>query len=144
MSDIEHIAAAGGVVYRKQDNHIEVLVIFRRGVWDLPKGKLEDDESISQCAQREVAEEVGLDELPTIITDLPDTYHEYQQGGTSFGKTTHWFAMQLQEPVEVFTPQVEEDIQKVRWMPLKEAFEHVGYENLVEVLEAFAGKNIPL
>lgn len=144
MSDLEPIAAAGGVVYRRQNNHIEVLVIFRRGVWDLPKGKLEADESIPQCARREVAEEVGLDELPTIITDLPDTYHEYFQNGTRFGKTTHWFAMQLQQPVEAFTPQVEEDIQKVRWMPLSEALEHVGYDNLIEVLDAFSGKDLPL
>ncbi len=38
----------------------EILMIFRRGKWDLPKGKLDKGESLEACALREVEEETGL------------------------------------------------------------------------------------
>ena len=49
--------AAGGVVQNTND---EILMIFRRGKWDLPKGKLDEGETLEQCALREVKEETGL------------------------------------------------------------------------------------
>ena len=41
--------AAGGVAYNEQG---DILMIFRRGKWDLPKGKLDAGESIDECALR--------------------------------------------------------------------------------------------
>jgi len=140
MSNVEPITAAGGVVYRQSqsDTPLEVLLIYRRGVWDLPKGKREEGETIRECAVREVAEEVGIDELPDIANKLPETYHEYRQQGSHYGKTTHWYAMQLTEkPEKGFSPQQVEGIEKVEWYPLEKARQLVGYENLVAVLDAF-------
>lgn len=114
----------------------EVLLIFRRGVWDLPKGKQEQKETIGECAVREVAEETGLVCLPKIVAPLLQTYHEYEQDGCRFGKTTHWFAMQLASKAAVFTPEEQEGIEKVAWHPLIRAKEKVAYENLRDVLEA--------
>ena len=51
------IIAAGGLVTNK---HNELLMIFRRAKWDLPKGKLDEGESIEACAVREVEEETGI------------------------------------------------------------------------------------
>ena len=55
----KHIIAAGGVVFRIEHEVVSILLIFRNGVWDLPKGKLEKGESIEMCASREVSEETG-------------------------------------------------------------------------------------
>lgn len=140
MADVEPITAAGGVVYRESEagSGPEVLLIYRRGVWDLPKGKHEEGETIRECAVREVAEEVGIAELPAIMKQLSDTYHEYRQDGRQYGKTTHWFAMQLKEkPENGFSPQQVEDIEKVEWYPLEKAMQLVGYENLIAVLDSF-------
>lgn len=136
--NIETVTAAGGVVYRKEkDSHL-VLMIFRRGVWDLPKGKVEKGESIRECAVREVAEEVGLQTLPAISHRLTETYHEYEQNGIRFGKTTHWFAMRLNSiPEKGFNPQTEEGIEDVRWVITSSAKPLVGYDNLVDVLRSF-------
>src|ERR1700730_7271010 len=53
------ILAAGGLV---MDQHKQVLLIHRKGKWDLPKGKLDKKESLEACALREVKEETGLKE----------------------------------------------------------------------------------
>lgn len=50
------------------------LYIFRRGFWDLPKGKQEKGEDIRDTALREVQEETGLKHL-TLGEELPTTYH---------------------------------------------------------------------
>ena len=127
------VTAAGGVLYRKIDGKVLVLLIWRREVWDLPKGKKEDEETVEECARREVAEEVGIDK-PEVERFLTKTYHEYEQGGDHFGKTTHWFKMHTTKKTG-FTPEREEGIQKVKWIELDEAKRKVGYDNLVKVLQ---------
>ncbi len=129
------VTAAGGVLYRKEAANFEVLLIYRNGVWDLPKGKLEEGESIESCARREVAEEVGIS-LPDIELPLVQTNHTYQENGTHIIKTTHWFRM-LAGGRENFTPEKSEGIEAVEWMPLDIAEQKVGYENLKDVLQAF-------
>ena len=56
-ASLPFIEAAGGLVV---DDAAKVLMIFRNGRWDLPKGKLEPGERIEDCAVREVSEECGL------------------------------------------------------------------------------------
>lgn len=142
MSNVKAVTAAGGVVFKNSKDSIPfVLLIFRYGVWDLPKGKLEEGESIEECAVREVTEEVGLSDEPEIVFKLPHTYHEYKQRGTHYGKTTYWFGMKLPSADNYqFDPQTEEDIEKVSWFPLTKAREIVGYDNLANVLNAFEQK----
>ena len=83
------IEAAGGLVFNK-DGHI--LMIFRNGKWDLPKGKLEIGESVEECAKREVEEECGIYGLD-IIEKLLDTYHTYKLKGNKILKKTYWYKM---------------------------------------------------
>jgi 8-oxo-dGTP pyrophosphatase MutT (NUDIX family) len=139
MSAIESVTAAGGVVYKQSKSNLpQVLLIFRRKVWDLPKGKIEEGETIKECAVREVAEELGLSAKPKISFTLIDTYHEYEQDGTKFGKTTYWFGMRLDSMSrEGFDPETEEGIEKVRWTSLADAKMLVGYDNLINVLNSF-------
>lgn len=130
------LPAGGGILYKwGEDGTVRVLLIYRRDVWDLPKGKKDKGESLEECARREVSEEVGIP-LPEIVDKIGKTYHEYYQDGEQVGKTTHWYAMQVEEPVS-FNPEVEEDIEQVQWFTLKEARSKVGYDNLVELLGQF-------
>lgn len=135
MSVQHHITAGGGVLYKTEGDRSCVLLIYRRGVWDLPKGKREDHETIGQCAVREVAEETGCP-LPSIQGQLDETYHEYSQNGKGIGKTTHWFAMTTDKGAN-FEPERAEGIEKVKWFSLEEAVRLVGYQNLIDVLESF-------
>jgi 8-oxo-dGTP pyrophosphatase MutT (NUDIX family) len=105
------IKAGGGLVKNKNN---EILMIFRRGKWDLPKGKLDDGETIAECAVREVQEETGLQKL-VLQKPAGITYHCYEEFGKSILKESHWFHM-LSEADEKLTPQTEEDISEIVWV----------------------------
>lgn len=137
-TDVEPVIAAGGVVfqYSSIDEEPEVIMIFRNGKWDLPKGKHEPPESYEMCAAREVSEETGSS-IPSIINYLGKTYHEYEREGRLFGKTTYWYSMIFTKSETDFTPQINEGINQVKWIPVSEAIEHSGYKNLEEILKKF-------
>lgn len=105
------IEAAGGVVRNKKG---EYLFIFRKGKWDLPKGKIEKDETPELGALREVEEECGIGGL-RIIRALPPTYHTYFIKETPVLKPTYWFSMSSDD-ASVLKPQLEEGITEVRWI----------------------------
>ncbi|MBN2350437.1 MAG: NUDIX domain-containing protein [Bacteroidales bacterium] len=107
---------AGGGLVRNRSN--EYLLIFRRGVWDLPKGKLGEDEDFQTAALREVEEECGLQQLE-IVRPLLSTYHTYPLKNKLALKKTTWFEM-LYKGDEIPVPQTEEDITEVRWMNIDE------------------------
>lgn len=121
------VSAAGGYVVRARGEEPEVLLIFRRGVWDLPKGKQEPEEDAESCAQREVCEEVGISAVE-LVRALGATQHGYPEQDQHCVKTTHWFLMRTE--ATDFTPQGREDIERVRWMPWQEAKQHIGYDTL--------------
>ncbi|MEO8823945.1 MAG: NUDIX domain-containing protein [Ginsengibacter sp.] len=107
----ELIKAGGGLVKNKRS---EILMIFRRGKWDLPKGKLDEGESIVECAKREVEEETGLHHLK-VISPLVLTYHTYNLFGKHILKETHWYLMEADEN-EKLIPQTEEEISEIVWV----------------------------
>jgi ADP-ribose pyrophosphatase YjhB (NUDIX family) len=109
------IEAAGGLVKNKKD---EYLFIFRKGKWDLPKGKIDKGESISAAALREVEEECGVGKL-TIVKELAPTYHTYEQGGKDILKKTYWFEMDCADDSPL-KPQTEEDITDAKWLSVKD------------------------
>lgn len=106
----EIIEAAGGIV---ENNNEELLFIFRRGKWDLPKGKLEPAETIEVCAQREIEEETGATHL-SLEHKLMNTYHVYHLNGRNILKISHWYYFRCKEQQHL-TPQLEEDITKIMW-----------------------------
>ena len=108
------IQAAGGLVENEQK---EVLMIFRKGKWDLPKGKLDRGESLEVCAVREVEEETGAKGVK-LISPLLITYHTYHEGTKFILKESHWFKMKAKKN-QHFTPQLEEDITEIKWVEEK-------------------------
>lgn len=127
------IKAAGGAV---TDDEGKILLIFRKGKWDLPKGKLEDNEPLELCADREIKEETGLNELE-LRKPLLITYHTYSEKGKSILKETHWFLFDAPGSQRV-QPQTEEDILKVEWVEKGRLSENMknSYQLIRDVLAA--------
>ncbi|MBA3828400.1 MAG: NUDIX domain-containing protein [Taibaiella sp.] len=127
------IDAGGGVVL---DEDGRVLMIYRRGKWDLPKGKRDEGEEIDYCALREVSEETGLQQL-TLGDKICDTYHVYSQNKQSLLKRTAWYQMYGKRK-EKLVPQKEENILEARWIAQPDLGPIVfkSYEAIREVLSA--------
>jgi len=110
------VIAGGGIVFNERN---ELLMIFRRGKWDLPKGKIETNEEIITGAAREVEEETGV--LIETVSEKPvHTYHAYTLKGKKSVKETSWYEMKAKPNQLQLTPQTEEDIEDVRWVKLKD------------------------
>ena len=127
------IQAGGGLVYTPQKT---VLLIFRRGKWDLPKGKLDEGENMEECAIREVQEETGLKQV-ALQKPLTITWHTYYQDGELVLKESHWYLMQTDKEEEL-TPQQDEDIDLCIWVPLHEldTYMHNTHPSIRDVIKA--------
>jgi 8-oxo-dGTP pyrophosphatase MutT (NUDIX family) len=134
------LEAAGGVV---ENNNGDILLIYRRGFWDLPKGKVDAGETLEQTAIREVEEETGLNQLrilkPVRFKNLLNTatYHSYILDGKPAMKIAYWYEMQTAfdgDPV----PQTEEDIEEVIWVSKNNVADYYEtmYPSIVDVLKA--------
>lgn len=125
------ISAGGGVVHNEDG---DILMIYRRGKWDLPKGKLDDGESIEACAVREVQEETGLHKL-NLGNKIADTFHIYSENKKDIIKTTVWFNMNV-SGTPALTPQAEENIAEAKWVPVAQLPEYLkySYQGIKDVL----------
>jgi len=126
------VQAAGGFVHTDDD---AILLIYRRGKWDLPKGKLDDHEALQSCALREVKEETGLQHVQ-VEKPLTITYHTYRQFGNYILKESHWYLMKA-DP-ELLTPQTEEDIEKCEWVKIEKLASCMdnAHASIVDVVQA--------
>ena len=108
------VNAGGGIV----ENNGEILCIYRRAIWDLPKGKLDPGESWKQAALREVMEETGLKSV-VIGPKLDRTLHTFNtRAGNRILKVTRWYHMTTE--YRKFQVQTEEDIEEARWLSPEE------------------------
>jgi len=131
-SNYSLIEAAGGVVYNLEN---QLLMIFRNNKWDLPKGKLEVNENIKECAIREVQEECGVSGL-SIVNALRDTYHTYEINGEKILKRTYWFTMRTDFKGSL-EPQTDEGITEVVWVDKEQIVENLynSFGNIKELLK---------
>lgn len=140
MQQFVCIEAAGGVVLNEQQ---EVLLMFRRGSWDLPKGKIDEGETVEEAAIREVEEETGI--APVILGSKiffkalqnDATYHSYEYKGQQALKISYWFLMKYEghkQPI----PQTEEDIEQVIWVKPENLAKYYNpmYGSVKDVLQA--------
>ena len=115
LENIKVIKAAGGIV---KNGHGGYLFIHRLGKWDLPKGKLEEDEKVRSAAKREVEEECGV-KVDYLGAKFCTTYHTYTMRGKVVLKQTNWYEMGVNKSPELI-PQLEEDIDKAEWVDIED------------------------
>ena len=124
------IYASGGVVF----NNNKLLMIYRNGFWDLPKGKMEINESELECAVREVEEECGIDKL-SVIKFLKYTYHTYVEDSQPILKKTSWYLMSSDFKKKLI-PQKSEGISMAIWVNKSEIRYKLNnsFENIKDLL----------
>ncbi len=126
--------SAGGVVYRREGDDIEIVLASRRTrrgdlAWGLAKGGIEPGESREDAAVREVREETGLD--ATIEADLGDTKYIYVWEDVRIRKRVHFFLMRH---VGGDVDDRDDEMEEIRWFPLERALKRAAYRGEREVL----------
>lgn len=111
MQKTRVIKAAGGLV---QNGEGEYLFIHRLGKWDLPKGKVEENEKSKEASVREVEEECGI-QVDYLGPKFATTYHTYCMRNKFILKQTKWYRMGVNKKPRL-APQLEEDIQEAIWL----------------------------
>ncbi|MES2431943.1 MAG: NUDIX domain-containing protein [Bacteroidota bacterium] len=131
------IEAAGGIVKNEEG---AILFIYRLNKWDLPKGKIEDNEKEDECALREVEEETGVKKL-SLKEKIGETYHTYDAFGKHFLKTTHWFSMSCPSDQKL-KAQVEEHITEIKWVLPDDVFKALKntYPSISDILDIYLDK----
>lgn len=121
------VHAAGGVVFRVEDGHLQVLLIATHGSrrWSLPKGRLEAGETAEAAAMREVQEETGI--YATVVVPLDTVeYFFFGQRTHRYHKFVEYFLMSYERGELV--PQMSE-VDAAQWCAVPEAVTRLTYPN---------------
>jgi 8-oxo-dGTP pyrophosphatase MutT (NUDIX family) len=118
--------SAGGVVVRGEE--VVTIVPTRRAadgsrVLALPKGHVDPGETLIEAATREVREETGIVGEP--VCELGESRYWYRRAGRTVGKTVTFF---LFRHVEGDTADHDDEVEEVRWLPLREAERELTHE----------------
>ncbi len=136
---IKEIEAGGGVVFNEFN---EVLFIYRRGFWDLPKGKIDPGETIEQTSVREVEEETGISGIE-LGPHIGNTYHIFKtvKNGNYFLKKTYWYKMKAQK--QQLKAQKEEDIDEALWLSIPTFIKKCKpiYNNILDILQTLDSRH---
>jgi 8-oxo-dGTP pyrophosphatase MutT (NUDIX family) len=135
--------SAGGVVYRRRGQRIEVALISvgEAARWQLPKGLVGRGETPSEAALREVAEETGL--TCEIVAELERVeYWYFSKGGAQrvrFHKFVHFYLMRF---VSGDISGHDAEVNEARWVGVEEAEGMLAFKGerkaLVEAREMLA------
>lgn len=120
---------AGGVVFRRVDDHVEILMIQDRlGRWTIPKGHVEEGETLEQTALREVAEETGLTEFK-LGEKLDKLHFFYRKEGKLIFMTTHVYLMEALGNTDAVVAEDSEGIIDAKWFDSTEALGLIEYKD---------------
>lgn len=124
--------AAGGIVEKGN----KILMIYRLRKWDLPKGKVEINETFEEAALREVEEECNIQ--VRLKSEICTSYHTYPLGNKDILKKTVWYSMKCLDDSKM-KPAKGENIEEVRWMNHKELLHSLqeSYRSLGYVMERY-------
>ena len=136
LEEYTYVRAAGGIVRNAEG---QILMIFRRGVWDFPKGKAEQGETIEETAVREVLEETGIQARIANARSF-SVFHTYDTYGPKMLKETVWYEMEA--VAGSVKPQTEEQIAQAVWVERDKVAELLkdSYASLKEAWEMVATK----
>jgi 8-oxo-dGTP pyrophosphatase MutT (NUDIX family) len=128
---VERAVSAGGIVYRKGERGIEIVICGRSrdGVWGLPKGTPNKGESLEETAVREVSEETGLE--VRILDKIGVVEYWFAADGVRYHKWVHHYLM---ECTGGDTSKHDSEYDKVEWRPVQDALRTLTFRNEANML----------
>jgi 8-oxo-dGTP pyrophosphatase MutT (NUDIX family) len=142
-ASIKRLTSAGGVIFRKNDDGIDIALVavnpvkrlLSAGVksrWCLPKGIIDKNESEEMTAVREVREETGLSgEIIGKIGSISYWYFLTDENAR-LNKTVHFYLMKY---ASGNTADHDHEVDDAQWFPADEALEKLTYKGEREILQ---------
>ena len=123
--------SAGGFVL-SSDGQRQVALIARmnRGGhldWCIPKGHLENEETLREAAVREIGEETGI--LGEVLSDVGQINYEFTAGNKKIVKTVHHFLLRQTGGNLTIENDPQHEATAVEWVSIAEACERLTHEN---------------
>ncbi|MFH0927383.1 MAG: NUDIX domain-containing protein [Candidatus Micrarchaeota archaeon] len=130
-SSMEH--SCGFVLFRQVGkNRYFLLMHYKAGHWDFPKGHVERGETCAQTAMRELEEETSINRIEIV----PGFGYEYAyEFGKEGGKKTKKVTFMLARTSQIKTRISHEHV-GARWVPYKRAVKMLTFENAKKMIEA--------
>lgn len=134
------VISAGALVWRVRDGELQVLSVHRPRYddWSWPKGKLDEGETLPQCAIREVAEETG--KQVTLGQPLPSLRYPISSGKQ---KVVRYWAAQVAssdsravQARPAYKPASKNEIDKTKWLTVAQARKKITFSDDLRPLEA--------
>lgn len=115
-------------------DEVVVIVPVKRAadgsrVLGLPKGHLDPGETAEQAAQREVAEETGVQ--AELIEPLGDVRYRYDRRGRRVDKAVRFYLFSYRSGD---VADHDHEIEEARWLPMAEAARRLTYEGEREMV----------
>lgn len=137
--------SVGAVVFRMVDNIPQYLLLkYRNGHWEFPRGKVEDQESEVDTMRREICEETGISDVQ-IITDFRYSIRfSYRAHGQEreerikekncifIHKKAIFYLVHVKNNIVV----VSDEHQNFLWLSFDNALQKLTYDNAKKVLIA--------
>lgn len=131
--------SAGGLVLDRLGPTARGALIGRldrsgRLLWSLPKGHVEQGESETQTAVREVAEETGI--TGTVVGKLGTIDFWFAAAGQRVHKTVHHYLLVAADPVQgLELSDADVEVSEVAWVPLEELRGRLAYADERRLLD---------
>ena len=124
--------SAGGIVVDVHDGKARIAVIARlnragRVEWCLPKGHMENGETLPETAVREVAEETGIE--GRVLTELGTIDYWFATSDRRVHKFVHHYLLEATGGHLTIENDPDHEAIDVAWLPLREAHEHLTFPN---------------
>lgn len=132
IQEIVREPTAGGIVFRKSDEGVEILLIQdAKDRWTIPKGHIEEGETAQQTARREIGEEAGLKEVD-VLGWLGKIHFRYRRIDKLVLMTTQIYLVRAKGDTNAI--QKEEWMNGIKWFPFHEALDVIEYEDIGKLM----------
>ena len=129
---MEYVYSAGIITYKTDNDQIEYLLLhYRDGHWDFPKGKMEPGETKQEAAHRELQEETGLN--AQLDNDFEETFsYSFLDPHKKIAtKIVHFFMGRTVNS----TISLSDEHTDYQWMTYKQALTKLTYDNAKNILK---------